>query len=256
MQNAKPLIVISNDDGLYAKGITQLIEIVRPLGDVLVVAPDTARSGYAMAMTSNVPVTKRLVRKEEGLELYTCSGTPVDCIKIALHDLGSRLPNLVLSGINHGENAGVNVHYSGTMGVVLEGCMKLIPSIGFSLYSHDPEGDSMPYASFIRHICQRVLEQGLPIGTCLNVNFPENGEMKGVKICRQARGQWKNEWEKTTRQNGQVHYWLTGYYEPDDSNDKTTDKWALANGFVAITPTTIDLTSYSTMQFVEQLVTL
>ena len=177
----KPLILLSNDDGVAAKGIQELIKALRPVADLVVVAPSGPRSGASGAITSEVPLKCRMIRREPGLSVYECSGTPVDCVKLALHTIVPRKPDLVVGGINHGDNSSVNVHYSGTMGVVIEGCLKGIPSIGFSLCNHAADADFSFTLPYVRRITEEVLQHGLPVGICLNVNFPNDSVLKGVR---------------------------------------------------------------------------
>ena len=187
MENEKPLILVSNDDGVMAKGINELVKFLRPLGDIVVMAPDAPRSGSGCALTVTQPVHYQLVKKEVGLTVYKCSGTPTDCIKLARNTVLDRTPDLVVGGINHGDNSATNVHYSGTMGVVFEGCLNGIPSIGFSLCNHAPDADFEATGPYIRSIAAMVLEKGLPPLTCLNVNFPDTTDIKGIKICEQEK---------------------------------------------------------------------
>lgn len=251
MEKRRPLIFISNDDGYLAGGINQLIQMVRPLGRVVVVAPDSARSGYSMAMTSDKPVTMKLVNQEEDLEIYRCSGTPVDCIKLAFHVLfQDEQPDLVLAGINHGDNASVNVHYSGTMAIVLEGCMKHVPSIGFSSCCIEKSALFSTYEPVITCLCRKVLAEGLPDGICLNVNFPDSENYEGIKVCRQDKGNWHQEWEETSRKDGSRYYWLSGYYQSNEPDERESDRWALDHGYVTVVPTIVDLTAY---HFLEEL---
>lgn len=245
--NTRPLILISNDDGYDAKGINDLANFVRDLGDIIIVAPDGGRSGTAMAMTSASPVRVKKVREEEGLQVYACSGTPCDCVKLAFEFILPRRPDIVLAGINHGDNAAVNVHYSGTMGVVIEGMMKHVASVGFSSCKRAADADFSALRPYIHHIVAKVLAEGLPNHVCLNVNFPERDTFGGVKICSMDAGQWLNEWEKRTDPHGRDYYWLTGNYETPNANDATTDRWALDHGFVAITPIQLDMTAYRAM---------
>ncbi|MBR1687182.1 MAG: 5'/3'-nucleotidase SurE, partial [Prevotella sp.] len=194
MENERPLILISNDDGYEARGINCLVEMVRPLADVLVCAPDAARSGYACAFSAGIPLTLTHRRSEPGVDVWSCNGTPVDCVKMALAELTpQRRPALVIGGINHGDNASVNTHYSGTMGVTLEGCMKYIPSVAFSLCDHRADADFSPLEPYVRQMVQQLLAAGLPRGVCLNVNFPLVSEFRGVRVCRMAAGTWGNE---------------------------------------------------------------
>ena len=243
----RPLIFISNDDGVHAKGLNELVAWVRDMADVVVMAPDGPRSGSAAAITSIVPVTYKKVSEEPGVSIYSCSGTPVDCVKLAFETVLPRRPDLVLSGINHGDNASVNVHYSGTMGVVFEGCLNGIPSIGFSLCNHAPDADFEAAGPYIRSIAAMILEKGLPPLTCLNVNFPDTADIKGVKICEQAKGRWTNEWAACPRLNDPNYFWLTGEFTDHEPENEKNDHWALANGYVAITPTTVDVTAYHFM---------
>ena len=244
MESKKPLILVSNDDGVMAKGISELVKFLRPLGEIVVMAPDSPRSGSGSALTVTHPVHYQLVKKEVGLTVYKCTGTPTDCIKLALGAVLDRKPDLVVGGINHGDNSAINVHYSGTMGVVIEGCLKGIPSIGFSLCNHQPDADFEPAGLYIRKIAAMILEKGLPPLTCLNVNFPNVRELKGVKVCEQSKGQWTNEWENFAHRGDTHYYWLTGEFQNTDSDNEKNDHWALDNGYVAITPTKVDVTAY------------
>ncbi len=243
-EDNKPLILISNDDGYQAKGINELITFLRPLGELVVMAPDSARSGMSCAITADRPVRYSLVRKEEGLTVYKCTGTPADCIKLAAFDVLDRQPDVIVGGINHGDNSTVNVHYSGTMGVVIEGCLRGVPSIGFSLCDHAADADFSPLKDSIRRITEGVLRNGLPVGVCLNVNFPKGKDFRGIRICRQTVGKWENEWEKRQRPHGGDYFWLTGNFVNGEPENEDTDQWALSHGYVAITPTRIDVTAY------------
>lgn len=247
MNPNKPLILISNDDGYQAKGIHELVDALRNVAHIVVMAPDGPRSGKACAMTSEQPVRFYKVKEEEGLEVYRCTGTPVDCVKLALHTMQQR-PDVVLGGINHGDNSSVNIHYSGTMGVVLEGCMKGIPSVGFSLCDHDPDADFKPMLPFVKNIVLSVLEHRLPAGVCLNVNAPVAKEYKGIRICRQTMGVWENEWKSSLHPRGGEYYWLTGNYRVTESGRTDNDHWALENGYIAVTPVQIDMTAYGAME--------
>jgi 5'-nucleotidase len=243
--------LISNDDGVVAKGISELIKFLRPLGELVVMAPDAPRSGNACAITVNTPIHYQQIRQEVGLSVYKCSGTPTDCIKLALHTVVDRTPDLVVGGINHGDNSGINVHYSGTMGVVIEGCLKGIPSIGFSLCNHDANADFEPAGPYIREITRKVLEKGLPPLTCLNVNFPTGQPLKGIKVCEQSKGQWLNEWEHFAVRNNTHYYWLTGEFVDTDAENTHNDHWALRNGYVAVTPVSVDMTARGNFTFLE-----
>lgn len=241
------LILISNDDGFQAKGVNSLVDMVRDLGEVIVCAPDGPRSGFATAFSATEYLRLRLQREEEGLQVWSCNGTPVDCLKLALSQLcGGRKPDIIIGGINHGDNASVNVHYSGTMGIALEGCMKYVPSVAFSLCDFSEDADFEPLRPLVRSITGRVLRDGLPLGVCLNVNFPK-GEFHGVRVCRMAKGTWYDECVKQTHPRGYDYYWMVGKYRNDEPEDEATDNWALRNGYVAITPTRVDVTHYEAL---------
>lgn len=249
MENKKPLILISNDDGYQAKGIQSLIEMVRPLGDVLVCAPDEGRSGSSCAFSATKPLLLHLRSREEGVEVWSCNGTPVDCVKLALSELcHGRRPDIVIGGINHGDNASVNTHYSGTMGVVLEGCMKNIPSVAYSLCNFQPDADFSPLRPLVQQITSKILDNGLPQGVCLNVNFPLVETYQGVRVCRMAFGVWENEIVRCHHPRGYDYYWMVGKYRNEEPDDESTDNWALRHGYVAITPTRMDVTSNETIQ--------
>ena len=249
MENKRPFILISNDDGYEAKGIHCLIELIRDMADILVCAPDGARSGYACAFSATLPLTLTCRHQEPGLEIWSCNGTPVDCVKIALAELcGNRHPQMVIGGINHGDNASVNAHYSGTMGVTLEGCMKYIPSVAFSLCDHSKDADFRPLEPLVRQIVRKVLDEGLPKGVCLNVNFPLTDHYQGVKVCRMAHGTWGNEVVKCHHPRGYDYWWMVGKYTNDEPEAEDTDNWALQHNYVAITPTRIDVTSYEMIE--------
>lgn len=249
MGNKRPLILISNDDGYHSKGIRCLIEMVGDMADVLACAPESGRSGFSCAFSVTTPLRLKLRKEWDGGQMWSCNGTPVDCVKLALDQLcAERRPNIVIGGINHGDNASVNAHYSGTMGVTMEGCMKRIPSVAFSLCDHDEEADFAPLKPFVRSITKRVLAEGLPFGVCLNVNFPVAERFKGVKICRMAVGSWGSEVAKFHHPRGYDYFWMTGHYTNDEPQADDTDNWALTHGYVAITPTRMDVTSYEMIE--------
>ena len=248
MNIKRPLLLISNDDGYQSKGIQSLVEMLSDVGDIIVCAPDDARSGYSCAFSATIPLRLHLREKRDGVEVWSCNGTPVDCVKLALSEICPRRPDLVIGGINHGDNASVNAHYSGTMGVTLEGCMKYIPSVAYSLCDHRDDADFEPLRPFIRIITAQVLREGLPKGVCLNVNFPLMPMFKGVRICRMAPGTWFNEVSKCHHLRGYDYWWMVGQYRNDEPEAEDTDRWALDNGYVAITPTQIDLTAYEAFE--------
>lgn len=244
MNDKRPLILISNDDGYRAKGINDLADMARPFGDIVIAAPDGPRSGAAMSITSREPVRASLISEEPGLTVYSCSGTPDDCVKLAMQELLPRTPDLVLGGINHGDNSGINAHYSGTMAIVLEAAMKGVSAIAFSSCHTSWSADFSPMRPYVERVIRHVLDRGLPRFTCLNVNAPALPEFKGMKTCAMGMGDWTNEWEKRCDPRGRDYYWLTGSFVPDDPDDPRTDKWALANGYVAVSPVKLDMTDY------------
>ncbi|MBQ6652618.1 MAG: 5'/3'-nucleotidase SurE [Prevotella sp.] len=249
MTKEKPLILIANDDGYAANGIRSLVQMVAPLGNVLVCAPDGGRSGYSCAFTASDPLTLRQRESIGDVPVWSCTGTPVDCVKIAIDQLlDGRMPDLVLGGINHGDNSTVNNHYSGTVGIAKEGCLKHIPSIAFSTCDYDPRADLTPLTPHVQQICRMVLRDGLPKGICLNVNFPVGTDFKGVRVCRMTFGQWLNEVDKRHHERGYDYYWMVGHYSNEEPEATDTDQWALHNGYIAVTPTNIDVTAYDYMQ--------
>ncbi len=253
MKMKRPLILVSNDDSVNAKGIKELINFVRPFGDVVVVAPDFHQSGMGCALSASVPIHYREVHKEEGLVIYACSGTPTDCIKLAKNEILKGLPDLIVSGINHGDNSAVNAHYSGTMGAAIEGCISGVPSIAFSLCDHAEDANFTPLKEIIQQLVKLVLAEGLPQWTCLNVNFPFEPDYKGIKVCEQAMGRWVNELDPCPRLGDPNYFWLSGNFQADDPNNEKSDFWALQNGYVAITPISVDVTSYNYIETLNEL---
>ena len=248
MKNKTPLILISNDDGYQAKGINCLVDMVCDLGDIIVCAPDGGRSGYACAFSAKDYLRLEQVSCEPGVEVWTCTGTPVDNLKIALNRVVPRTPDIVLAGINHGDNASVNTHYSGTMGVAMEGCMKYIPSIAFSLCDFSEDANFEPLRPYVRMLVKKILSEGLPKGVCLNVNFPLVEQYKGIKVCRMAFGTWGKEVVKCRHPRGYDYYWMVGEYTNDEPEADDTDNWALTHGYIAITPTQMDVTNYPLLE--------
>ncbi len=248
MEIKRPLLLISNDDGYQAKGVNCLVEMLKDMADIIVCAPDDARSGYSCAFSAGIPLRLNLQRKEDGIEVWSCNGTPVDCVKMALANICQRRPDMIIGGINHGDNASVNTHYSGTMGVTIEGCLKYIPSVAYSLCDQRTDADFEPLRTYVRDITGRVLKEGLPKGVCLNVNFPLVESFAGVKVCRMAFGTWYNECIKYHHPRGYDYWWMVGHYKNDEPDAEDTDNWALKHGYVAITPTQIDVTAYQAME--------
>jgi len=255
-QDIRPLILISNDDGYQAKGINCLVEMLQDMADILVVAPDGPRSGQSRAFTALDYLTLRKIKDTQGVKIYACNGTPVDCTKLAINKFcQDRLPDVIIGGINHGDNASVNAHYSGTMGVVIEGCMKGVPSIGFSLCDHREDADFSPMADIVRRITKDVLDNGLPTGVCINVNVPATDSFRGIKVCRMANATWEKEVVTMRNPRGFDMHWLVGNFKELEPDATDTDRWALQHGYVAVTPTTIDLTAYNAIQSLSERLT-
>jgi 5'-nucleotidase len=260
-----PLILITNDDGWQAAGIQALATTVAPLGDIYIVAPDGPRSGAAASITPTLPVSFSEIKSPvqthplTPLRCFSCTGTPVDCVKLACEQVLPRTPDLILSGINHGDNASISVHYSGTMGAVYEGCMKGIPSIGISLYlkrgqryeDHPVGSDTL---TAIAGLCRRVLQQGLPQDVCLNINIPTDQPFRSWHVCRQARGRWTAEWATANHPYGQRAFWLTGTFTDLEPEAADTDFAALRDGYCSIVPVTIDATAHTALPQVNKLV--
>ncbi len=243
----KPLILVTNDDGITAPGLRVLIKAIKEIGEVVVVAPDSPQSGMGHAITidSTLYSKKVTIDREEGAPSeYSCSGTPADCVKLALQEILDKKPDLCVSGINHGSNASINVIYSGTMSAAIEAGIEGIPAIGFSLCDYSWDANFEHSVISIKRIVQEALNQGIPKGTVLNVNIPKTeAEPKGIKVCRQARANWKEQFDKRTSPTGKDYYWLSGEFELLDKGEDT-DEWALANGYVSIVPTQFDLTAH------------
>jgi 5'-nucleotidase len=248
--DTKPLILVTNDDGITAPGIRTLISVMETLGRVVVVAPDSPQSGMGHAITVNNTLYLNKISKEDSLtQEYSCSGTPADCVKLAVNEILKRKPDLCVSGINHGSNSSINVIYSGTMSAAVEAGIEGIPAIGFSLSDFSWNANFEPLIPFVKKIAEQVLKNGLPEGTVLNVNFPKPklGEIKGVKICRQANALWVEKFDKRQTPFGKDYYWLTGEFVNKDKGEDT-DEWALSNGFAAIVPIQFDMTAHHAIQ--------
>lgn len=248
MTQKKPLILVTNDDGITAPGIRALIEVMKEIGEVIVVAPDSPQSGMGHAITISdtlfcEPVT---IKENYKHKEYSCSGTPVDCVKIATQEILHRKPDLCVSGINHGSNSSINVIYSGTMSAAVEAGIEGIPAIGFSLLDYSLTADFEPSKKYVKAISRKVLKNGLPEGVVLNVNLPKlkAGEIKGIKVCRQANAQWEEQFDKRTNPQGRDYYWLSGRFVNKDKGEDT-DEWALANGYVSVVPVQFDLTAHT-----------
>ena len=246
----KPLILVTNDDGISAPGIRALIAVMSEIGDVVVVAPDKPQSAMGHAITINSTLYLNKVSAENAAILeYNCSGTPVDCVKLAVNEILKQKPDLCVSGVNHGSNSSINVIYSGTMSAAVEAGIEGIPAIGFSLLDYDWNADFEPVKSFIKKIALQTLENGLPAGTILNVNFPKLAEkdIQGIRICRQAKAYWAEKFDKRKTPYGKDYYWLTGEFVNQDLGEDT-DEWALENGFVSVVPVQFDMTAHHAIQ--------
>ncbi|MFC0182601.1 5'-nucleotidase /3'-nucleotidase /exopolyphosphatase [Pseudarcicella hirudinis] len=253
MSTDKPLILISNDDSIASKGIKVLTEVMSEIGDVVVVAPDSHQSGMGHAITLGTPLrVSKSLRLGPEIEAYKCSGTPADCIKFGKHFiLKERKIDLVVSGINHGSNSSISVIYSGTMSAAIEAALEGIPAIGFSLCDFSADADFDHIRAYVKNIAQKVIEEGLPTGLALNVNFPAKTDqpIAGVKIARQAIAVFRETFEERRDPYGKPYYWMDGFLQNNDNNGGT-DEDALKENFISIVPVKFDLTDY---QAIEQL---
>ncbi len=249
MNSKKPLILVTNDDGINAPGIRTLVSVMHEIGEVFVVAPDRPQSGMGHAITINSTLRIQKISLDGKHTEYSCSGTPVDCVKMAINKLMPRKPDLIVSGINHGSNSSINVIYSGTMSAAVEGAIEDIPSIGFSLCNHSIDADFSATRKYVKSICKKMLAESLPSGVCLNVNFPDvKAELiAGIKVCRQAKAMWVEDLEERHDPSGKPYYWLTGYFK-DQDHKEDTDEWALKNNFISIVPVHIDFTAYQAIE--------
>jgi 5'-nucleotidase len=243
---SKPLILVSNDDGITSKGIRVLVSVMKKIGDVVVVAPDSPQSGMGHAIT--IGETLRLYEEDifEDVLAFKSSGTPADCVKLAKHYvLKDRTPDLVVSGINHGSNTSISVLYSGTMSAAIEGALEGLPSIGFSLCDYSSKADFSHVEEWVEKIARQVLEKGIPKGVALNVNFPpkRNEAIKGIKICRQADAKWQEEFAERYDPTGRKYFWMAGNFVNFDKGEDN-DEWAIANNYISIVPCQYDLTAH------------
>lgn len=246
---SKPLILVTNDDGITSKGIRVLVDAMKKLGEVIVVAPDSPQSGMGHAITIGETLRLSEVEIFENVKAYKSSGTPADCVKLAKRVvLKDRVPDLVVSGINHGANTAISVLYSGTMSAAIEGAIEGFPSIGFSLCDFSSKADFSHTEEWVLKIAQQVLENGIPKGVALNVNFPpkQNQPIQGIKVCRQAEAKWQEEFEQRYDPNGRKYYWLAGNFVNFDKGEDN-DEWAIANNFVSLVPCQYDLTALHAM---------
>jgi 5'-nucleotidase len=241
--NRKPVILVTNDDGIMAPGIRHLIKLMRTLGEVIVVAPINPQSGMGHAITIATPLRLEKIVIDGKQPEYFCSGTPVDCVKLAINKILHGKPDLLVSGINHGSNSSINVIYSGTMSAAVEGAIENIPSIGFSMIDHSYDIDFRHSDKYMIEITRHVMRNGLPTRTCLNVNVPRTNKIKGIKVCRQAHAYWADDYDERKDPHHRNYYWLTGEFINED-NGKDTDELALKNGYISVVPVQFDFTAY------------
>jgi len=241
MDNTRPIILITNDDSIEAPGLHALVDIAKDFGDIYVVAPVSPRSGQSAAITVGALLRiKEIPGKTEGARYFTVDGTPVDCVKLALHAIVPRKPDFLFSGINHGSNSGNSITYSGTMGAVLEGCMNGIPSVGFSLLHHSLKADFSLSKDVVRSLIAKIIEKGLPAEVCLNINIPAKVVPEGVHVCRAARGHWTEEYKRYLDPQGSPFYWLTGRFINIEPEASDTDEYWLARRIVSVVPVSPD----------------
>lgn len=250
----KPLILVTNDDGVTAPGLRALVDAVKPLGKILVVAPDKPQSGMGHAITIGSPLRLNKVDIfEEGIEAYECSGTPVDCVKLAKDKLLHRKPDLCVSGINHGSNSSINVIYSGTMSAAVEAAIEGITAVGFSLCDYSHSADFEGAKIYARNIAEQLLRTGMPKGTLLNVNIPKlpADMIKGMRICRQADAKWEEDYDERKDPRNRSYFWITGEFVVNDRG-MDTDEWALDHGYVSVVPTQFDMTAHHAISFLNE----
>jgi 5'-nucleotidase len=250
----RPLILVTNDDGISAPGIRTLISAMNELGDVIVVAPDSPQSAMGHAITINSTLQCNQVKIDDGPQIeYSCSGTPADCVKLGINEILDIKPDICVSGVNHGSNSSINVIYSGTMSAAVEASIEGIPAIGFSLLDYSWNANFNEIKKYLINITKQALLNGIPKGNALNVNFPKLKEkdIKGIKICRQANAYWVEKFDKRVNPQGKEYYWLTGeFINKDNGND--SDEWALANGFISIVPVKFDMTDHENISYIKK----
>ncbi len=255
MANEQPLILITNDDGITAPGILHLIKVAKTISNqVYVVAPDKPQSGMGHAITMNAMLRIQPFDMD-GVTAFSCTGTPVDCVKLAMSKVVPRTPDLILSGVNHGSNSSINVIYSGTMSAAVEGAIEGVPSIGFSLCDHSIDADFVPTEQYIHRIIQFALDHPMEKNTCWNVNFPSISSelINGIKVCRQARAVWEEEFQERQDPSGKPYYWLTGKFVNHEPEQQDTDEWALKNGYISIVPVQYDVTAHGVLNQLKEL---
>ena len=247
MKKKNPLILVTNDDGITANGIRLLIKVARKFGNVIVVAPDMPQSAKSHSITQNIPISYKKIKFEENYKEYSCSGTPVDCVKIAIHEVLKAKPDFILSGINHGTNSGISVLYSGTMAAAIEGSLHGVPSIGFSVNNYNEDANLKNAIPIIEQIISDTIKNSLPSGVCLNVNFPniENEEPKGYKICRATSGVWEEKFISSHHPHRKNNFWVSGEFINAEPNAEDTDEFAMKHGYASIVPIKVNFTENS-----------
>ena len=246
----KPLILVTNDDGISAPGIRALISVMNEIGNVVVIAPDSPQSAMGHAITINSTLHCHKIKIDDGPQIeYSCSGTPADCVKLGINEILDSKPDICVSGVNHGSNSSINVIYSGTMSAAIEATIEGVPAIGFSLLDYRWKANFNHIKNYIKEITLKALDKGIPKGIALNVNFPNliESEIKGIKICRQAKAYWIEKFDKRTNPQGREYYWLTGEFVNEDKS-KDTDEHALNSGYISIVPVKHDLTDHDSMK--------
>ena len=246
----KPLILVTNDDGISAPGIRALISVMNEIGNVVVIAPDSPQSAMGHAITINSTLHCHKIKIDDGPQIeYSCSGTPADCVKLGINEILDSKPDICVSGVNHGSNSSINVIYSGTMSAAIEATIEGVPAIGFSLLDYRWKANFNHIKNYIKEITLKALDKGIPKGIALNVNFPNliESEIKGIKICRQAKAYWIEKFDKRTNPQGREYYWLTGEFINEDKS-KDTDEHALNSGYISIVPVKHDLTDHDSMK--------
>lgn len=253
MDKYKPLILVSNDDGIDAPGLRILIDCIAYFGDVYTVAPDLGQSGQSSAITVNSPLRITQHPDYNVSKMYSVSGTPVDCVKLALHSVLPRIPDIMVCGVNHGSNAGNSIIYSGTMGAVMEACMNHIPSVGFSLLHHSWKADFSECVPFIKSITGSILENKLPDGVCLNVNFPARVKIEGLKVVKAAKSRWSEEYQEFIDPHGKPFYWLTGRQINEEPENKNTDLYWLEHNYATVVPAHADQSDKYSLEFIQKI---
>ena len=243
--NSRPLILVTNDDSIFAKGIESLVEVAKSYGDVLVIAPDRPQSGMGHAISVNDPLRLSPYSKFGDVRAYSCNGTPVDCVKLAIYGVLHKKPDILISGVNHGANHSINVLYSGTMSAAVEGALEQIPSIGFSLLDYDAEADFEASKMVAKTMIENILKHDLTPGVCLNVNIPAvpYTELKGIRVCRQGIAHWQDKFDERKDTFGRPYFWLAGDFKDLDKGEDT-DTWALRNNYVSVVPVHYDMTAH------------